>query len=76
MYGLYSTAKTKRGVPVTLHSTVCALYCLVMFQAVLDSQKTSVPGDLIAIPGATEKISFAKHYVNANMTLTLSAFFL
>uniref|UniRef100_A0A8C1EVH9 Protein KTI12 homolog n=1 Tax=Cyprinus carpio carpio TaxID=630221 RepID=A0A8C1EVH9_CYPCA len=26
--------------------------------AVLESQKTSVPGDLISIPGATEKISF------------------
>lgn len=29
-----------------------------MSQAVLESQKTSVPGDLISIPGATEKISF------------------
>ncbi len=29
-----------------------------MCQAVLESQKTSVPGDLISIPGATEKISF------------------
>ncbi|KAI1904488.1 hypothetical protein AGOR_G00006150 [Albula goreensis] len=30
--------------------------------AVLNSQKTSVPGDLIAVPGAMEKISF-KHFV-------------
>lgn len=32
-------------------------FCL--YQAILNSQKTSVPGDLIAVPGATEKISFA-----------------
>uniref|UniRef100_A0A8C1ABF2 Protein KTI12 homolog n=1 Tax=Cyprinus carpio carpio TaxID=630221 RepID=A0A8C1ABF2_CYPCA len=29
-----------------------------VLMAVLESQKTSVPGDLISIPGATEKISF------------------
>uniref|UniRef100_A0AAZ3NS19 Protein KTI12 homolog n=1 Tax=Oncorhynchus tshawytscha TaxID=74940 RepID=A0AAZ3NS19_ONCTS len=30
-----------------------------VLMAILNSQKTSVPGDLIAVPGATEKISFA-----------------
>ncbi|KAB5574980.1 hypothetical protein PHYPO_G00215350 [Pangasianodon hypophthalmus] len=30
-----------------------------VLMAVLDSQKTSIPGDVIAIPGATEKISFS-----------------
>ncbi|KAK1785073.1 hypothetical protein P4O66_018501, partial [Electrophorus voltai] len=29
-----------------------------VLMAVLDSQKTSVPGDIIMVPGATEKISF------------------
>ena len=28
------------------------------FQAIFNAQKTSVPGDLISVPGATEKISF------------------
>ncbi|MBN3307818.1 KTI12 protein, partial [Amia calva] len=34
-----------------------------VLMAVLNAQKTSVPGDLIALPGATEKISFG----NLNM---------
>ncbi|XP_041966284.1 protein KTI12 homolog [Alosa sapidissima] len=35
-----------------------------VLMAILDSQKTSVPGDLIAIPGATEKIELTR---NVNM---------
>uniref|UniRef100_A0A8C1ABR2 Protein KTI12 homolog n=1 Tax=Cyprinus carpio carpio TaxID=630221 RepID=A0A8C1ABR2_CYPCA len=31
-----------------------------VLMAVLESQKTSVPGDLISIPGATEKIEFTR----------------
>lgn len=29
-------------------------------QVIFNAQKTSVPGDLILVPGATEKISFKK----------------
>ncbi len=39
-------------------SSMCRHMGCFMSQAVLESQKTSVPGDLISIPGATEKISF------------------
>lgn len=31
---------------------------LFFWQAIFNAQKTSVPGDLITVPGATEKISF------------------
>lgn len=50
---------------------ICASH-LVMFQAILDSQKTSIPGDLIAIPGATEKISL----VNCSSLGTSMSWFL
>uniref|UniRef100_A0AAX7V3H8 Protein KTI12 homolog n=1 Tax=Astatotilapia calliptera TaxID=8154 RepID=A0AAX7V3H8_ASTCA len=32
-----------------------------VLMAIFNAQKTSVPGDLIAVPGASEKISFFKH---------------
>uniref|UniRef100_A0A3B4C385 Protein KTI12 homolog n=1 Tax=Pygocentrus nattereri TaxID=42514 RepID=A0A3B4C385_PYGNA len=38
-----------------------------ILMAVLDSQKTSVPGDFIAIPGATERISFCQLTRSLNM---------
>ncbi|CDQ67620.1 unnamed protein product [Oncorhynchus mykiss] len=38
-----------------------------VLMAILNSQKTSVPGDLIAVPGATEKISFATFCISLNM---------
>lgn len=46
---------------VILHLVSCSgltgvfFFCL---QAIFNAQKTSVPGDLITVPGATEKISF------------------
>ncbi|KAL6479202.1 hypothetical protein MHYP_G00126350 [Metynnis hypsauchen] len=40
-----------------------------ILMAVLDSQKTSVPGDFIAIPGATEKISFCHTFCFTVFTL-------
>lgn len=37
----------------------CFHRCFAFFwQAIFNAQKTSVPGDLITVPGATEKISF------------------
>lgn len=66
----------KNGKAICVHPQIgthtVRVTVLLMSQAVLDSQKTSVPGDLIAVPGATEKISFAKY----NLTLSLSASFL
>ncbi|KAL0968289.1 hypothetical protein UPYG_G00264870 [Umbra pygmaea] len=40
-----------------------------VLMVILDSQKTSVAGDLIAVPGATEKISFATCYFLTRLIL-------
>lgn len=37
---------------------------LISLQAIFTAQKTSVPGDLILVPGATEKISFIHIYAS------------
>ncbi len=52
VYSLHLHSKT-----ISINSMCRHMGCF-MSQAVLESQKTSVPGDLISIPGATEKISF------------------
>lgn len=53
-----NSLQTKIAVFISEHITFC-VSCVCFLQAIFNAQKMSVPGDLISVPGATEKISFS-----------------
>ena len=41
-----------------IHRSLCIMGIILFSQALLNSQRTFVPGDHVAVPGTSEKISF------------------
>lgn len=60
IFGMFSSERCNFFVPVIFSHLTKVFIFFFPPQVIFNAQKTSVPGDLILVPGATEKISFQK----------------